>query len=326
MIDLIIKPTNICNFACQFCSSSNISKNNTLLDLSYIKDYIIKHEVKTIIVNGGQPLMLSPEYYLELLNFIKNNNLHIDISFTSNLLDFYLNPNKWLPIFKQQNVGVITSFQYGTQRKLKSGKVYTEDFFKKVYEKFYNLIGYKLQFISVINHENEQYILKTVNLAKQLGTQCKLNPMLKSGRAKQSYPFYKMFANYLSIFQNKLDIYEFNCKLLKKAINNQKTCCPFNRNCYKTIRAINPQKKIHSCGSFNDITNQTNDLYELHKYSEDSIKKDNLVLSNKCFSCQLFNICNGCYRQIQILKQENNIQQHCTQMRLIYQKLKSYLF
>jgi L-lysine 2,3-aminomutase len=67
-MDLIIKPTEKCNFKCTFCSSTNITDDHSsLLDLKYIYRFLKRFpETNTIIVNGGDPLMVQPEYYWEL--------------------------------------------------------------------------------------------------------------------------------------------------------------------------------------------------------------------------------------------------------------------
>ena len=56
-MELIIKPTELCNFKCTFCSSPNISDEHTkILDLKYVEDFLKRFPAtNTIIVNGGDP-------------------------------------------------------------------------------------------------------------------------------------------------------------------------------------------------------------------------------------------------------------------------------
>ena len=68
-MDLIVKPTEACNFKCTFCSSTDIDpKDVGLLDLNYIYKFLKRYpDTNTIIVNGGDPLMVKPEWYQELI-------------------------------------------------------------------------------------------------------------------------------------------------------------------------------------------------------------------------------------------------------------------
>lgn len=318
-IDLIIKPTQACNFACEFCSSNNISNNNKILSLDFLCDYILNNNIDRIIVNGGDPLMVSPLYYSTLLAFIDNHHLNTRLSFTSNLWDFYNNPEKWKDIFRHPKVGVCTSFQYGNERKLRNGTVYTEDLFIAVFNKFKNLIGYNLMFISVINKNNEHLALKHVELAKKLDTECKLNPALASGRTSEPYPLYRIYQIYVDIIKKGLSPWEFNSKEIIKLYNNQPTCCPYNRNCYNSIRCIDPDMNIHTCGAFNDnhYINLANNkkTYELSKFNKIEISKDNFYIKKECLSCNLFKFCNSCYKNIADIKEFNLTDKHCINMK-----------
>ena len=69
-MELIIKPTELCNFKCTFCSSTRIAAHKSdLLSHDYIFRFLKRFpQTKTIIVNGGDPLMVDPSYYLSLIH------------------------------------------------------------------------------------------------------------------------------------------------------------------------------------------------------------------------------------------------------------------
>ena len=54
-MDLIIKPTEACNFKCSFCSSTAIDPNNAgLLDLDYVFRFLKRYpDTNSLIINGG---------------------------------------------------------------------------------------------------------------------------------------------------------------------------------------------------------------------------------------------------------------------------------
>ena len=67
-MELIIKPTGLCNFNCEFCSAHG-------MDIQHpadghvphqIRDLIMKLKPNGLIITGGEPLMVDPQYYYEL--------------------------------------------------------------------------------------------------------------------------------------------------------------------------------------------------------------------------------------------------------------------
>ena len=103
-MDLIIKPTEACNFKCTFCSSTDIDADKAgLLDLEYVYKFLKRyHDTNTIIVNGGDPLMVDPKWYWDLIAHLDEHDYPASISFTSNLWPFIIRPEKWLPLFKHE--------------------------------------------------------------------------------------------------------------------------------------------------------------------------------------------------------------------------------
>ena len=92
-MELIIKPTEMCNFACTFCSSTNIAKNHKdKMDLEYIFNFLRRYpQTGTIIVNGGDPLMMSPKWYWQIIEFLDEHDMPATLSPTTNLWGFYQN-------------------------------------------------------------------------------------------------------------------------------------------------------------------------------------------------------------------------------------------
>ena len=120
-MELIIKPTEACNFKCTFCSSTDIAAHNTdLLDLHYVYSFLDRYpETQTIIVNGGDPLMVKPEYYWKIIDYLDDKGMDkTTISLTTNLWAFYKKPQMWEELFLHPRVGVCTSFNYGDTRRI----------------------------------------------------------------------------------------------------------------------------------------------------------------------------------------------------------------
>ena len=86
-MDLIVKPTELCNFKCTFCSSSKITENDNTaqLDLLKIFRFLDRYpDTQTIIVNGGDPLMMDPKYYMDIIEFLDRNNYPASICISRN--------------------------------------------------------------------------------------------------------------------------------------------------------------------------------------------------------------------------------------------------
>lgn len=332
-MELIIKPTERCNFKCTFCSSTHITDDKSLeLDLQYVYDFLKRYpETNTIIVNGGDPLMMDPDYYWQIIKYLDDNNLNASISFTSNLWPFYKNPNKWIDLFKHPRLGITTSFQYGGGRLKGDLTEFSEDDFWAVSDMMLEKVGYRPDFISVITEENEDLAIKNVELAKRMGVECKLNYAFSSGppvkfknimmgQEGKPYMLAKIYEIYVKIWQLGLTEWEFNTKQMVKRLKGHSTSCPQNRKCDVGIRTLQPSGDYYSCGAFGDDRQ-----YPINFKDEMSGKTifplrtqpELQSLKQACYTCPMFDICNGCRKTIKDLKDYNLVEAHCSKMKTL---------
>jgi radical SAM protein with 4Fe4S-binding SPASM domain len=320
-LELIIKPTEICNFACTFCSSTNISESKkNLLDLDYVFRFLKKYpHTNTIIINGGDPLVISPQYYQKIIDFLDSENLKTSLSFTTNLWDFYLNPNKWISIFKNPRVGVTTSFNFGSSRRINRDRIFTVDLFWKISDLFLDKIGYRPDFISVITEENEETAIDNVRLAREMGVECKLNYAMSSGAQGRPYQLSKIYKMYLEIYDQGLTNWEFNTKQLVKRFSGKNTVCPQNRKCDENIRCLQPDGDYYSCGAFGDDKEFAIDfdaeLDSKNVFTPLSNVYELSSLKDECYTCPMFTVCNGCKKTIKDMKAHNMVEDHCSLMK-----------
>ena len=330
-MELIIKPTERCNFKCTFCSSTHITDDKTSeLDLNHIFRFLERFpETNSIIVNGGDPLMMPPEYYWDIINYLDTHNLPAHISFTTNLWPFYKNPDKWKELFNHPRMGICTSFQYGEGRLKGDLSVYTEEDFWKVSDAMLEHCGYRPDFITVISEENEEYALKHIELAQRMGVQCKMNYAMSSGppvkfrgitmgQEGRPYMLAKAYQIYVDIWKQGLTDFEYNTQQMVKRLSGNATTCPQNRDCDSTIRTLQPSGDYYSCGSFGDDR-----LYNIDFEKEMTGAKvfpikfqpELQSLKQACYTCPMFQICNGCKKTIKDLKDHNMVEGHCTIMK-----------
>lgn len=319
-MELIIKPTEKCNFKCTFCSSTSIADDITdELSLSNIYRFLKRFpDTNTIIVNGGDPLMMKPSYYQKLLDHIEIFNYPTTVAFTTNLWPFYVNPDKWIDIFRHPRIGITTSFHYGDSRLKGDFSVFTEEDFWAVSDKMLELVGYRPGFISVIDEANEHMALDNVRLAKKMGVECKLNYAMASGIQSRPYQLSKMYKLYLDVYEAGLTEWEFNTKQMIQRLRNEALMCPQNRECDSTIRALQPSGDYYSCGAFGDDREYTIDFEkEMNGEFFTPLQKDLDIqtMHDGCYTCPMFQICNGCKKTVKDTKRHGMVEEHCTLMK-----------
>lgn len=322
-MELIIKPTDLCNFKCTFCSSPSLSESSTnLLDLNHVRNFLIKYpDTNTIIINGGDPLMLKPEYYYEMLGIIEELGTTTNISFTSNLWDFYKHPDKWTELFKHHRVGVTTSFNYGDGRRMGNNEVYTEELFWKVSDLFLERVGYRPDFISVISDGNMDTAIDNVRLAKKMGVECKLNYVFGSGRATNTPYLADIYRVYIDVFREGLSQYEYNTKQMLNVLQDVHVTCPLSQTCDSNIRTLHPDGSYFSCGAFADDNRYKLDFDTDNRDTPLKQDPDLQVLKSECFGCPLYRICNGCHKKIDDIKNTGRQDEHCRKMKEIEKDL-----
>lgn len=332
-MELIIKPTERCNFKCTFCSSTHITEDKTAeLDHEYIFRFLKRFpETNTIIVNGGDPLMMAPEYYWKIIEHLDSIGSNATLSFTSNLWPFYKNPEKWIELFNHPRMGICTSFQYGGGRLKGDLTEFSEDDFWNVSNMMLEKVGYRPDFITVITEENADLAIKNVELAKKMGVECKLNYAFSSGppvkfknivMGQQGRPYMlaDIYEIYINIWKQGLTQWEYNTKQMINRLKGYSTTCPQTRTCDQHIRTLQPTGDYYSCGAFGDDRTHSIDfetemagkkIFPLRTQSElQSLKQS-------CYTCPMFDICNGCRKTIKDLKDHNLVEQHCSKMKTL---------
>lgn len=311
-MEIIIKPTSRCNFNCTFCSAGLLNIKHSEYVSDKLKEVLNRLQPSTLIFTGGDPLMVSPKYYEEILALGDWN-----ISFTTNLKDFYLHPQKWIPLFNNPRVGVCTSFQYGDERRWDKNTPYTEEMFKKVMTLFNHYVGYTPQFISVISSNNESKAIDHLYLAKELNTKCKLNPVSAMGISKEYYPRYKMVDLWLQIKELGLEEY------MDTQIQFYEGGCGFNTNlmCESTIRVLwfNDTEEIH----YSNCEDCASCGYQIPMDKEKVLPMESKIsvsemINERCAYCELCRFCNACKMSRNTNKLTPN---HCEEMLKRKQKI-----
>lgn len=332
-MDLILKPTSKCNFACTFCSSTVLSEQpKDIVELSEIEAFIKRYpDTRTIIVNGGDPLMMPPKYYWDIIDILDKYKCKAVISMTTNLWGFYKKPEKWRELFQLQRVQIITSFQYGNARLKGDLTPFTEEEYIACADLLNEVAGYKPDFIAVIDRSNEHTVLDTVRLAQRIGVEAKVNHLVASGPEVQTrgitigahnkfFTQADMYEHYIAIYDAGLMEWEYNTKQMAKRLSAGNTTCPLSRECDAGIRNLQPGKGYYSCGAFGD-----DQLYPIDFDAE--MKRNSVIatplqeaaeldnMKESCYTCPMFDICNGCRKTVHDTKRMGLVEYHCKKMK-----------
>jgi sulfatase maturation enzyme AslB (radical SAM superfamily) len=328
---LILKPTELCNFKCTFCSSTKLSDEGTaIVELSEIETYLIRFpETQTIIVNGGDPLMMPPKYYWDIIEILDRLKCPASISFTTNLWAFYKKPEMWTELFKHPRVGVCTSFQFGNARLKGDLKPFTVEEFWAISTLFLAHVGYRPDFISVITPENVDTVMDTVLLAKEMGVQAKINHAVASGpeveykgiimgNHNSMFTQADIYEHYVMIHNAGLAKYEYNTQQMARRLIGDDTTCPLSRSCDEGIRSLQPGKGYYSCGAFGD-----DQLFPIdfdremagEFFTPLQVVPELASMKESCFVCPMFAICNGCKKTIHDTKRLGLTEHHCRKMK-----------
>jgi sulfatase maturation enzyme AslB (radical SAM superfamily) len=318
IMNLIIRVTGKCNFDCTFCSAGSLNIMHPINGVpDQIKDVIETIRPSTIIISGGEPLLVGPDYYYELLE-ISNKYHKCGISITSNLKEFYYHPDDWVDLFKNDQIGVVTSFNYGYSRRWDKNTVYNDKKFIEIFNLFKEKVGKTPMFIAVIDRSNEDTVLQTVKLAKELGTYVRLNNATKQGRCGSTYPRYKIFQKYIEIMEAGYEDYELYCRgrdFISCPMNAQFLCKSSIRTCY--VDTNNVLHYYDCCESeVEHLLDYHNDSNRIQCSEYPSINEH---VTKKCITCELFPLCNGCASQRSQYPPE-----HCAEMQKLKPKLIQY--
>jgi radical SAM protein with 4Fe4S-binding SPASM domain len=247
------------------------------------------------------------------------------------LWPFYKNPNKWKELFNHPRLGITTSFQYGGGRLKGDLSEFSEEDFWAVSDAMLEHVGYRPDFISVITKENEHLAIKNVELAKRMGVECKLNYAFSSGppvkfknitmgQEGQPYMLADIYEIYVKVWQLGLTEWEYNTKQMVKRLKGHSTTCPQSRNCDSNIRTLQPSGDYYSCGSFGDDRQYAIDFKKEMAGEKIYPLRFQLELQNlkeSCYTCPMFQICNGCKKTIKDLKVHGLVEKHCAKMKTL---------
>lgn len=311
-------------------------QSDDILELADIEAFLVRYPyTNTIIVNGGDPMMMPPKYYFDIIEILDRLGCEATLSLTTNLWPFYKKPEMWTELLRHPRVGVATSFQYGNGRLKGDLTPFTEEEFIAVSDLMLERVGYRPDFIAVIDKSNEHTVLDTVRLAQRLGVEAKINHAVASGPEVQKrgvtignennfFTQADIYAHYVQIHEAGLGEWEYNTKQMAKRLAEANTTCPLSRGCDHGIRNLQPGGGYYSCGAFGDDQKYPIDFAREMAgefFTPLSEAPELHSMKEACFSCPMFSICNGCRKTINDTKRFGLTEYHCKKMKELAPKI-----
>ena len=125
---------------------------------------------------------------------------------------------------------------------------------------------------------------------------------------------------YLEVWRRGLWPWEFNTKQMMKRLSGNATTCPQNRDCDGGIRVLQPSGDYYSCGAFGDDQQYPID-FETEMKGNKIFPIKNVfelqTMTEGCYTCPMFEICNGCKKTIKDHKDYGLTERHCTKMKTL---------
>ena len=114
--------------------------------------------------------------------------------------------------------------------------------------------------------------------------------------------------------------WEYNTQQMIKRTQGIPTTCPQTRSCDYGIRTLQPQGDYYSCGAFgDDQTHKIDFENEMNGEFYTPLQRDPYIqtMTDSCYGCPMFDICNGCRKTIKDMKDYNMASTHCAKMKTL---------
>jgi uncharacterized protein len=366
-ITAIVKPTHECNLACRYCyveesaeqgrmNSYTLEKMTTqIIDLSGL-------ESVHIIWHGGEPLLMGLDFYKQAVDFqkfYKDKGVRFENSVQTNatLID-----NDVLD-FCEQNSFHLGSSMDGPEQIHNLTRVYPDGkgSFQEVYrgvkliqerelmhkkehkEKDCGFIGGGV--ITILTRENINKIKELYDFFRSEKINVKVNPLIKSGRAKTAYNQLAIGpADYGKALVELFDIWFAQTKdnigidpleeILGNLMTNEPVGCAFTRTCRDNYISVGPQGDVYPCGRFDGVKNYwlgninehiLVDMLESRKHT--FMAKRTAETVKGCSACSHKQICNaGCMHNAYMIRGNiNDKDYYCRSYKFLFEHLKKSL-
>lgn len=266
---VIAKPTKACNADCSYCSAIPYDKEKwTVEKFMHIWDSISPglNQKAQWIWHGGEPLLMSPEFYTSCYAYAKRTHPDIRFEMQSNITLY--KSSRWKDTIDHVFNGCIsTSFEYGGMRTIFGDA----QKFEKVFNWKLKAIlddGLKTGIIGTYSDSNIKEAVRMYDLAISYGDKApsiRINYMRPQGRVKD-HGVLMSVENYtqtlLALWHRwvadapAFDVVPLADFLYSVLGIHQSYKCPYTRSCGGRFLSIEPNGNLYNCAVSSDTRNK----------------------------------------------------------------------
>lgn len=292
---LCVKNLYKCNIECWYCSTNG----NEVMSNDDVISLYRKYDPGEMLLIGGEPLFLTPEYYMKILDS------GCKFSIQSNLT---LYNNEWDKVFTHKNF---------TGLSVSGDKFKDFDEFYKVYSKVSEVI-YNPPVLILLTDDYERSYNKAffwIEKSQKYSIPIKINIIKPVGRAKKHVDKLLRISEGYNIYSHVLDeiddldlISPFN-DIIHSLKNGGISICPFcTGNCLKnkSIITIEPNMNEYHCPVLGDL--------------KEGYYNDISYSTNECLYCEYFKLCQSCLERRWTVNYEKDLN-YCKEAKNMWRKL-----
>lgn len=205
-ITVLLKPTEECNIRCKYCYHADTNYTKGQISIEMFEEIIEKishsYDHITLTFHGGEPLLMGYDFYVKAFEIIdkhrKDKEWHISIQTNGILLN-----ERFCELFEANGFSASISFDGpGELNQLRSN---TESLTKKIID--LRSKGYKIDLLGVITKRNLLKLSEYYDFCKKYGCHLRLNPVSKSGGAKNDNDYLITSEDYVMALKELLPIW-----------------------------------------------------------------------------------------------------------------------
>lgn len=309
-ITVILKPTSECNFRCQYCYHSDTGYVKGRMSLDLFEEIVSKitccYNDIVLIFHGGEPLLMGYDFYEKALAILKchihdGQRLSMGIQTNGLLLD-----EKFCTLFQEH--GILPAVSFDGPGDLNCLRYKTAEVTSRIVE--LKQKGFAINLLGVLTKHNIQHLQECYDFAKGIDCHYKLNPVFKSGGAKEDNDYMISADEYVSALkdflpywmndENPISNFEPLTGLTLSALAKVGTGCD-SCGCLSKWIAIHHDGELFPCGRSYPQEYSLGNIREIdditHAFShpnfvkllKGAIERRSLCLN----SCDYYPICNG---------------------------------
>ncbi|GGF91977.1 MULTISPECIES: radical SAM/SPASM domain-containing protein [Cysteiniphilum] len=263
---VIAKPTKACNADCNYCAAPPYDVNKWTVE-TFVKIFnkVSPQLAENVnwIWHGGEPLLMSPEFYVSCYEYAKSLKPNIKFSVQTNLLLY--KTSRWKKIFDEIFGGRIST-SYDPDEKHRTIKGSSEKYVKRFHEALGNVIndGFYPLVIGTYTEDTVDYGHKIYDYSLGLSNNSfniRYNYRYPAGKSSNSSEFItpETYAQMLlSLWEKWIsDVPNFDItpldQMLKAVLGIEQDRCPWTNKCGGRFIGIEPNGDLYNCSEFADL-------------------------------------------------------------------------